>query len=224
MHEEQDVPHAVAAAWSQLWELQRVLRLGVQERWKRSGLGGVSSARRCFPRDLLGGQSTFPKASNPSASFLRRPDTRHLDTRSVCAGGAQNHATTLLKKQGRPAAERCDGCRPAFCVRAPHAIEMQPDKNRLHQQASNVSWNAQPMALSTRLGKKLFCLSACRFPSVPNADYFLPASFGFSVISASLVSSKVATLAAFSKPTRTTFVGSITPALTRSSKVSVAAL
>ena len=42
-------------------------------------------------------------------------------------------------------------------------------------------------------------------------------SFGFSAMSASLVSSSVATLAALPSAVRTTFVGSITPALTRSS-------
>ena len=47
--------------------------------------------------------------------------------------------------------------------------------------------------------------------------YFLPSSFGFSAISASLVNSNVATLAAFSRAVRTTLVGSITPASTKSS-------
>lgn len=54
--------------------------------------------------------------------------------------------------------------------------------------------------------------------------YFVPSSFGFSAISASLVSSKVATLAAFSSAVRTTLVGSITPDSTKSSYLSVAAL
>ena len=53
---------------------------------------------------------------------------------------------------------------------------------------------------------------------------FLPASLGFSAIRASLVSSRVATLAAFCSAVRVTLVGSMTPALTRSSYLSVAAL
>ncbi len=50
------------------------------------------------------------------------------------------------------------------------------------------------------------------------------ASFGFSAIRASLVKSSVATLAAFCRAVRVTLVGSMTPALTRSSYTSVAAL
>jgi hypothetical protein len=49
-------------------------------------------------------------------------------------------------------------------------------------------------------------------------------SFGFSAISASLVSSRVATLAAFWRAVRVTLTGSMTPAFTRSSYTPVAAL
>ena len=51
-----------------------------------------------------------------------------------------------------------------------------------------------------------------------------PFSSGFSAIMASVVSSSDATLAAFCSAVRTTLVGSMTPALIRSSYSSVAAL
>src|SRR5216683_2080922 len=60
--------------------------------------------------------------------------------------------------------------------------------------------------------------AACGIPGA--ASGFL----GFSATAASVVISIVATLAAFSSAVRTTLVGSITPALTRSSYCSVAAL
>ena len=52
-------------------------------------------------------------------------------------------------------------------------------------------------------------------PPCPPAAFF--SSLGFSAMRASLVSSRVATLAAFCRAVRVTLVGSITPALTRSS-------
>ena len=54
----------------------------------------------------------------------------------------------------------------------------------------------------------------------PAAFFFL----GFSATSASVVSKRPATLAAFCNAVRVTFVGSITPALVRSSNLSVRAL
>ena len=54
----------------------------------------------------------------------------------------------------------------------------------------------------------------------PAAAFF----FGFSAIMASVVRSRLATEAAFCRAVRDTLVGSMTPALSRSSKTSVAAL
>jgi len=51
----------------------------------------------------------------------------------------------------------------------------------------------------------------------------LAAAFGFSAMRASLVRSNVATLAAFCNAERVTLVGSMVPALTRTSEVVVAA-
>jgi|GEM_PF-6726074 len=108
-------------------------------------------------------------------------------------------------------------------------------------------------AASDRLGRKVVCRpigtsagrepSSLRFPAsaavrtVSRSDRagqymsWLPpcpagvfSSLGFSATKASLVSRRVATLAAFCNAVRVTFVGSITPALTRSSNWPVAAL
>ena len=78
-----------------------------------------------------------------------------------------------------------------------------------------------------RLMQRLPAIFFARAPHAMETNtsaYFLASSFGFSAIRASLVSSSVATLAAFSSAARTTFTGSITPASTKSSYTSVAAL
>ena len=63
-------------------------------------------------------------------------------------------------------------------------------------------------------GSAMFSTCPCPERGGP-AEAF--SSFGFSATKASLVNSSVATLAAFCKAVRVTFVGSITPAFTRSS-------
>ena len=154
---------------------------------RRFSLDGIPAAERCFLRDLLGGQLALPKAPDRAAP-VRVSITRRVRTMGTTRPWRERTLRSRSWKTRRPAADRCDGCRPCFFCLPPHAM------------AGHV------------------------FTCEQESGRYWPSSFGLSVISASLVSSSVATLAAFCSPVRTTLVGSITPESTKSSYLSVAAL